>query len=72
LGWALRVDVSGFRLVLVPCIRKLGDADGQTDSQASRLKMTVTGNARQVQLAVEAVLLVGRQSVCSWNLSSGD
>jgi hypothetical protein len=49
--------------VLVPCIRKLGDADGQTDSQASRLKMTVTGNARQVQLAVEAVLLVGKACV---------
>jgi hypothetical protein len=39
--------------------QKLGDADGQTDGQASRLKMTVTvtttvtGNTRRVQLAVE-------------------
>jgi hypothetical protein len=45
--------------------QKLGDADGQTDGQTSRLKMTVSGNTRQVQLAVEAVLF-GRQNVCSW------
>lgn len=39
------------------------DADGQTDGQASRLKMTVTGNSRQIQLAVEAVLLAGKTCV---------
>jgi len=47
---------------------------GQTDGQASRLKMTVTGNTRQVQLVVEEALLVGRMCVAgiSATVTRGD